>query len=29
MKGYPNSFCSINQKDAETDADLGKDGISM
>jgi hypothetical protein len=29
MKGYPNRFCSINQKDAETKADLGKYGISM
>jgi hypothetical protein len=24
-----NRFCNINQKEAETKADLGKDGMSM
>jgi hypothetical protein len=26
---YPKRLCSIKQKDAETKADLGKEGISM
>jgi hypothetical protein len=29
MKGYPNRFSSVNQKNAETEADVGKDTVKM
>jgi hypothetical protein len=28
MAEYVNKFCGINHKDAETDADRGRDGMS-
>jgi hypothetical protein len=29
MSGYPNRFCSTNQEDSETEADLKEDGMNM
>jgi hypothetical protein len=29
MAGYSNRFCNINQKEVETEGELGKDGTSV
>lgn len=29
MAEYVNKYCGINHKDAETDADRGRDGLSV